>query len=154
MVVYPILLLFSDENLNDKARGNHLLSELQKAKIVDFISDNNLGEACFAQDKSEISTLDAWEKVWEYAKTECKIQENKNSCEDVPQLRRVFRQWRYTLNKHRRQVETSGEGAVKPLTDIDERYKILLDGVNGIARGLQVNTFLLNILVVTCVVVL
>ena len=140
MVVYPILLLFSDENLNDKARGNHLLSELQKAKIVDFISDNNLGEACFAQDQSEISTFDAWEKVWEYAETECKIQENKNFCEDVSQLRRVFRQWRYTLNKHRRQVETSGEGAVKPLTDVDERYRILLDGINGIAHGTKVNS--------------
>ena len=144
MVVYPILLLFSDESLNDKARGNHLLSELQKAKIVDFISDNNLGEACFAQDQSEISTFDAWEKVWEYAETECKIQENKNFCEDVSQLRRVFRQWRYTLNKHRRQVETSGEGAVKPLTDVDERYRILLDGINGIAHGSKVNTTSLN----------
>ena len=135
-----IQLLLSDENLNDKAPANHFLSELQKAKIVDFISANDLGEACFEQEKTETIKFAAWEKVWEYATTECKIQENKKSCQNVAKLKEVFRKWRYALNDHRKLTNKSGEGAVKRLSDVDQRYQILLDGIKGIAHGFKVYT--------------
>ena len=141
-----LLLLFADENLQSKAKGLAHLSELQKAKIVDFISQNNFGDACFDPEKSELTKLSAWEKVWTYATTECEILKNKNPCENVSKLRETLRKWRYEINKKEAKRSQTGQGAVPPLSDVDQRYKILLDGVEGIATGKKVHWFFTSFL--------
>ena len=132
-------MFFADQHLSNKAKGNSHLSEMQKALIVDFISQNSLGDACFDPEQNEMKKLAAWEKVWDYAtSSKCGILDNQNPCKSVSTLKEVLRKWRYSINNHEKLVKKSGEGSVKPMSDVDERYKILLDGVKGIAHGKQV----------------
>ena len=135
---FNFLLLFADDNLSNKAKGNHHLSELQKALIVDFISQNNFGDACFDEQQNEMTKLSAWTKIWDYATKECGILENSNPCKNVSVLKETLRKWRYAITARINLRKKSGEGAVQPLSDNDERYKILLDGVKGIATGKEV----------------
>ena len=114
------------------------MSELQRAKIVDYIRDNELGEKCFNEESSPIVKLAAWTKVWDYAKS-IGILDNKNPLKDVAALRKTLREWRHKINAHKRKTGTSGEGWVPQLSDVDQRFDNLLNTVKGIAKGRKVS---------------
>ena len=130
--------MLADEKFKETARGADHLSDRQKILLVDFIRDNHLGEKVFNQEKPDLTKTLAWDKVWAYAK-EIGIEKNNNPCKNVKSLMGVFRSWRYKLNRHKKDIALSGNGTVKPLSEVDQRFKDLLDTVNGIAKGYKVN---------------
>ena len=133
-----IIPCFTDDKFDGKVRGNAFLSELQRAKIVDYIRDNDFGNKCFDQETAPLVKLDVWNQIWEYAKS-IGILANKNPLENVSELRKTMREWRYKIRRSKKQAGTSGEGQVPQLSDVDQRYNDLIESCQGVAKGRKVS---------------
>ena len=114
------------------------MSDLQRVKIIDYIRDNDFGEKCFNEETGPLDKLAVWEKVWEYA-TSIGILANKNPLENLSELRKTMREWRYKIRRSKKQAGTSGEGRVPKLSDVDQRFDDLLETCMGVAKGRKVS---------------
>ena len=107
-----------------------VISPQQKLKLLEFIERAKLEEKCFNLALPEDVKVGAWQMVWEYL-----ISIGNEKIRNIADLRTQFTSWRHRIKKRLDENVRTGNGAVPPLTDLDQRFYDIFSRVKGIAHG-------------------
>ena len=110
--------------------GLGVITPQEKLKLLEFIEKARLEEKCFNLSLPEDVKLLAWQRVWEYL-----ISIGNDKIMSIADLRNQFTTWRHRIKKRLDENVRTGNGAVPPLTDLDQRFYDIFSRVKGIAHG-------------------
>ena len=115
-------------------RGPNTLKPDTKSDLLDYVEKNGLISALLNMSKSPVEKAKAVLKVQDFMK-EKKIEK----LTEVSEINTYFRKWRHKIQMWKNKKAQSGQGYVKPLDDVDEKFMHLVDGTKGVAHGKKVS---------------